>query len=594
MLDNENGTNMGRKVLRTKEELDQILGKGGLELAEDYDATKSYPKDKYLLCRCKFCKTEAHYRLKYVMHKAEIGEVVCRACYWNAWMGSTSPLGAGGSESNFLEYSSYVEKYGFDLINVLKDGGLYKSIFLVVCKHCGRQTVERSSDIHFKCSCQSHPNTARHYVPKVTRVVIEPQPTHIQRTFLTIEEAQITRCSDVPEIMEDWDDPRSPFETMVYPTNWSGMCPGDGQYRFKCKNGHHPYAFPYSYLQLGCPACRGQATKGTGLFLADTNPEIAAEWINERNGAYNPSNVRDNSKRKVWWRCLACKHEWLASPRDRQRKDGQLCPNCGKIQGSIAWVYPKIADEWDTSNPMSAWQVRPSTKLNFAPLWTCDNNPSHKYQASVSARIKGASCPECSESNKSRIELKYFSAINDRFSTARSGAKFENASFSYNWTVDISFSVLDKKFAIEYDGFHWHQEKMDIDERKSRELLEAGFIVIRIRESGLDSLCVDSPFYRELLVKTDAKYFDDSIKQLMTCIDGYINGDEVIAQHTEAVTKMDKIKSTRTSSKAHSWTAEEERFLLEHDNMTARDLAEHFGVSRKAVERKRAKLRKRQ
>lgn len=43
--------------------------------------------------------------------------------------------------------------------------------------------------------------------------------------------------------------------------------------------------------------------------------------------------------------------------------------------------------------------------------------------------------------------------------------------------------------------------------------------------------------------------------------------------------------------KQHAWTAEEEGFIMANPDMTARELAERFGVTAKAVERKRAKLR---
>lgn len=63
---------MARKTLRTKEELDGILALGGLELAEDYDPQRSYPKDAYVLTRCRTCATVTHYRLKYVMDKSRV------------------------------------------------------------------------------------------------------------------------------------------------------------------------------------------------------------------------------------------------------------------------------------------------------------------------------------------------------------------------------------------------------------------------------------------------------------------------------------------------------------------------------------------
>ena len=80
---------MPRKVLRTREELDSILSAAGLELAEEYDSQRSYPKNAWLLTRCKTCGTVADYRLRYVMDKAGIaGEPVCRACYWREWLRS--------------------------------------------------------------------------------------------------------------------------------------------------------------------------------------------------------------------------------------------------------------------------------------------------------------------------------------------------------------------------------------------------------------------------------------------------------------------------------------------------------------------------
>lgn len=49
-----------------------------------------------------------------------------------------------------------------------------------------------------------------------------------------------------------------------------------------------------------------------------------------------------------------------------------------------------------------------------------------------------------------------------------------------------------------------------------------------------------------------------------------------------------KQKATRTQ---HQWTEEEEDFILQNPQMTARELAEKFAVSQKAVEHKRSKLR---
>lgn len=509
---------MARKVLRTREELDGILEAGGLELAEQYDPNKSYPKSAWVFTRCKRCGTEAHYRLQYVMEKTHSNELVCRACFWKSWILSNAYYADNSACRNEESARVYVNRYGYDLVRLLMPGLGYEALLLVRCQLCGRQSVLTEKGVCFRCSCQAHPNTASHYAPPVTRDVVQPPQEHAQKRVMSINEARVTPASEVPELMEAWDDERDPAKTMVWPTGWRGMCPGDGQYRFKCKHGHHPYAFPYTYLENGCPACRASMTKGTELYLADTAPELAAEWLQERNGSWTPMNVRDNSKRTVWWRCLACGHEWQATPRARSKRDGQCCSECGKIQGSIAWTYPRIASEWNQRNPISPWCVRPHAKLSFVPLWDCPNDVAHHYRTTVASRVAGAECPECVDFNKSRIEMRYFEAAKRLFGDVRSGARFDDPSFSNRWSVDISMTYEGHKVAIEYDGAYWHQDKEEIDTRKSTELVRAGFFVVRIREEGLAHLKVDSPNYGEVRTAVSKPDIDGVMGEVLAAL----------------------------------------------------------------------------
>lgn len=514
---------MPRKTLRTREELDSILALGGLELAEPYDSDKSYPKNAWVLTRCKHCGTVAHYRLKYVMDKASKHECVCQACFWSRWV-KANPYYEKGSQCRDEDSARrYVGGYGFDLVQLLVPGFGHDAVVLVRCQACGGQSALCEKDVHFGCSCQSHPDTSAHYAPPITRKVKTPKYDEpVRRSIMSISQARVTPVSEVPELMAAWADERDPKATMVWPSGWHGMCPGDGQYRFKCKNGHHPYAFPYTYLKNGCPSCRANATKGTGLFLADTSPELAAEWFRARNGRWTPENVRQDSKRRVWWKCLACGHEWEATPRERSKRDGQLCPVCGKIQGSIGWVYPRIASEWDASNAISLWQVRPHARLSFTPLWDCPNNPDHKYHATVSSRVAGAECPECVDSGKSRVEMRYFEAARKAFGQARSGARYADEHFSHDWSIDISIVYRGKPVGIEYDGAFWHADKADIDERKSRELLAAGFIVIRLREKGLINLPIDDSHYKEIVVNPVEKDIDHVMRYAAVLVDAMV------------------------------------------------------------------------
>ena len=65
------------------------------------------------------------------------------------------------------------------------------------------------------------------------------------------------------------------------------------------------------------------------------------------------------------------------------------------------------------------------------------------------------------------------------------------------------------------------------------------------------------------------------------------------SNNSMAAQKTIKTQESSTAGKTrHLWTAEEEQFILDHPEMTARELAERFSVTVKAVERRKAKLRK--
>ncbi|WP_433635441.1 hypothetical protein [Nocardia sp. CA-120079] len=59
---------------------------------------------------------------------------------------------------------------------------------------------------------------------------------------------------------------------------------------------------------------------------------------------------------------------------------------------------------------------------------------------------------------------------------------------------------------IEYDGAYWHRApaKMLVDERKSLDLLAAGYLVVRLREDDLSALGIVHPRYTEIRVYSTA------------------------------------------------------------------------------------------
>ena len=112
----------------------------------------------------------------------------------------------------------------------------------------------------------------------------------------------------------------------------------------------------------------------------------------------------------------------------------------------------------------------------------------------------------CSKSNTSVIETRLRTLVIDgglmtdipEEDNTRIMIPFGNRKYM---RVDIVGKVAGKKCVIEYDSFHWHQEKYEIDNRKTNLLLNDGYIVIRIREQKLLTLedVLASPSYVELL-----------------------------------------------------------------------------------------------
>jgi predicted nucleic acid-binding Zn-ribbon protein len=87
-----------------------------------------------------------------------------------------------------------------------------------------------------------------------------------------------------------------------------------------------------SVRACGCPVCSGKRRAATQSRVdAERSvmlrrPELAAELHPTRNEALDARAVAVASTRRVWWKCIACAHEWQATPANRARGTG--CPAC--------------------------------------------------------------------------------------------------------------------------------------------------------------------------------------------------------------------------------------------------------------------------
>ena len=138
-----------------------------------------------------------------------------------------------------------------------------------------------------------------------------------------------------PKIAQEW-----------HPTKNGNLTPSDVSYGSRthqiwwvCPKGHPDYmTLPNSRTAkgVGCPACAAEirakkrSTPKDGNSLAETYPEIAAEWHPTKNGDLTPFDVTKSSGRKVWWQCPKnSAHEYEATVGNRTG-NGSGCPFCYK------------------------------------------------------------------------------------------------------------------------------------------------------------------------------------------------------------------------------------------------------------------------
>ncbi|WP_333909617.1 zinc-ribbon domain-containing protein [Pseudoclavibacter terrae] len=241
--------------------------------------------------------------------------------------------------------------------------------------------------------------------------------------------------------------------------------------------------------------------------VARMSPELVEQWHPTANGKLQVQDISPVSKRQITWRDPVCGHEWVARPVDREKRERLRCPECRTILDSLAWHFPALAEEWASTNPLSPWHVRPNATLTFVPEWVCSAVPEHRWQMSANVRTHGSTCPLCRESGKSMVELRYFEAVRDAFDTAFSGLTVRSEFFARrsSWVPDMTVELAGgRTMFVEYDGSYWHADKAVIDREKSADLLATGALVVRLRETPLPSLALQSRDYLELTVQSAA------------------------------------------------------------------------------------------
>jgi len=165
----------------------------------------------------------------------------------------------------------------------------------------------------------------------------------------------------------------------------------------------------------GCPYCAGKRKLGYKYrTLAETYPEIAAEWHPTKNET-SAEKVSERSSKKVWWQCKNNpEHEWLMTVYSRTANQVP-CPYCAghKLtkENSFGAKYPELAKQWHPkkNKPLTPYDYFSNSKQKV--WWRCVDFPEHEWHAQIKTRIEtSGECPICVR--KTPIKLPSLSEYN--------------------------------------------------------------------------------------------------------------------------------------------------------------------------------------
>ncbi len=197
-----------------------------------------------------------------------------------------------------------------------------------------------------------------------------------------------------PNVAKQW----HPTKNILKPTE---VMPGTSKkVWWICSEGHeYEQAINARVLHPNsCPICSGQRVAQGINDLQSRYPEVAKEWLQEKNGTITPTTITWGSNKKFWWKCSKCGHEWQARVSDRT-KGHNGCPACSNrvlVQGvnDLATKFPEVAKEW---HPVKNGNLEPKDvkyTTSQKVWWLCPNG--HDFLQSIALRTtRKHACPYC-------------------------------------------------------------------------------------------------------------------------------------------------------------------------------------------------------
>lgn len=287
-----------------------------------------------------------------------------------------------------------------------------------------------------------------------------------------------------PQLIPDWSSKNAVAPEQVYAAANTPII-------WECQDCSHEWKTRISHRVegQGCPKCNG--TLIADKSIAAMRPEWVAEWSDK-----NTKSVYEVSLSARYiptWKCPSSGHEYKM--RLIERTAGSPCPKCRLESSSIAAKYPEEAKEFDLqrNNGKTAEDILAGSPTRV--WWKCKAN--HSWRVSPASRFSAkvpTGCARCKKTTLSRVEEALRQAfIDDQIIKVLEEDNSKHLPVAFGIRKQMSVDVLaiwnTNRIVIEYDGWYWHsgvgrkgEGTFERDIAKTQALLDAGYLVVRVRE----------------------------------------------------------------------------------------------------------------
>ena len=315
---------------------------------------------------------------------------------------------------------------------------------------------------------------------------------------------------------------------------------------WNCDKGHEWEAVISSLANgTGCPYCANKKIDSKNNF-ASKFPEKVKFWDYTKNKE-DPKKLAPGSSKKKYWFICENNHSFDITLNNLTSLN-RWCPFCAgkKVtkDDNLLIHSPKICEEWNykknKENPEN-YKAKSNKKV-----W-CICNKGHEWEAVISSRANGSSCPFCSnrkvflQNSLSYLypdlakEYDYKKNIVKDASLILAGTResvWWKCIRGHSWKTSVANRTIGKtncpkcskqtslpeirvfseikhlfndtkhrekiaskeadilipsfKLVIEYDGYYYHKNKLSEDRKKTDDFLKLGYQVVRLRCSPLE------------------------------------------------------------------------------------------------------------